>query len=225
MIVEPLVQGAGGMKFHAPEVLADIATLTREAGHLLILDEVMTGFGRTGTMFACEQADVVPDIICLSKALTGGTMGLAATIASRAVFDAFQDEAPEKALMHGPTYMAGPLACAAANAALDLFEEELRLAQVAAIETALRDGLETCRGLPGVIDVRVKGAIGVVQLVDLKDARWLREQFIQRGVWVRPFGDIVYVTPAFTITREELDKLIQAMVEVVYEWSKKFMSL
>ena len=224
IIMEPLVQGVGGMKFHAPELLADIAALCQREGHLLILDEVMTGFGRTGTMFACEQAGVTPDIICLSKALTGGTIGLAATVATSFIFDAFWSDDPLKALMHGPTFMANAFACAAANASLDLFESEPRLQQVAAIETALRDGLEPCRKLPGVVDVRAKGAIGVVQLEALKDAAWLRRELLARNVWVRvyAYGDVIYLTPAFTISSAELTQLIDAVNSVTSAWSKKY---
>jgi adenosylmethionine-8-amino-7-oxononanoate aminotransferase len=155
IIVEPLVQGAGGMLFHDAAVLRRLRALADRYELLLIFDEIFTGFGRTGTMFACEQADVTPDIICLSKALTGGTLPLAATVASRRVFEAFWSDDPRHALMHGPTYMANALACAAANASLDLFESEPRLAQVRAISQQLARGLEPCRALPRVKDVRV----------------------------------------------------------------------
>ncbi len=215
IIIEPLVQGAGGMRFHEPEVLAEVARLARRHGLLLIADEVFTGFGRTGTMFACEQADVAPDIICLSKALTGGTMSLAATVASDEVFDAFWSDDPAKALMHGPTFMANPLACAAALASLDLFEREPRMAQVSAIETRLAEGLGRCRGLPGVLDVRSMGAIGVVQLAKTPDHDRLKQRFVDLGVWVRPFGDIVYLTPAFPIQDNELEALTDAVVQVI----------
>ena len=189
VIVEPLVQGAGGMLTHPPEVLATVARLAQRHGLPLIADEIFTGFGRTGTMFACEQAGVVPDILCLSKALTGGTMALAATVATTEIFSAFWSDDPSAALMHGPTFMANPLACAAANASLDLFETEPRLAQVAAIEAQMKEQLEPCRELPGVVEVRVMGAIGVVQL-DAPVAAWLRPQFAKRDVLVRPFGGI-----------------------------------
>ena len=188
---------------------------------LFILDEIMTGFGRTGTMFACEQADIVPDIITLSKALTGGTMALAATIATKRVFDAFLSDDPGAALMHGPTYMANPLACAAAIASLDLFESEPRLVEVAAIETHLLTALEPCREMPGVVDVRVKGAIGVVQLEDLKAIDWLKSRFVEEGVWIRPFGDIVYLMPPFIIGKYELTQLTGSVVKVVREWSQQ----
>jgi adenosylmethionine-8-amino-7-oxononanoate aminotransferase len=212
IIVEPLVQGAGGMRFHAPGELAQIAAAARRHGLLLIADEIFTGFGRTGTMFACEQANVAPDILCISKALTGGTMGLAATLASRTVFEAFWSDEPGAALMHGPTFMANPLACAAANASLDLFEREPRLAQARAMEDALTQGLEPCRSLGDVVDVRTKGAIGVVQLARPPDRRLLTQAFIDAGVWVRPFGDIVYLTPALTMPADEVAHLCRTIV-------------
>ena len=217
VILEPLVQGAGGMKFHAPETLAGIAEACRRTGTLLILDEIMTGFGRTGTMFACERAGVVPDIICLSKALTGGTMALAATVARAHVFEAFLSDDPAAALMHGPTFMANPLACAAANASLDLFERAPRLARVQAIEAGLRGGLAPAEGVFGVVDVRVKGAIGVVQLAPPVDLAGLRTALLGRGVWVRPFGDIVYLMPSFVIAPDDLAALCAAVVAAVRE--------
>ncbi|SFL52018.1 adenosylmethionine--8-amino-7-oxononanoate transaminase [Methylobacterium pseudosasicola] len=217
VIVEPLVQGAGGMVMHPPEVLATIARLARSHGLPLIADEIFTGFGRTGSLFACEQAGIVPDIMCLSKALTGGTMALAATVARTAVFEAFWSEDPAAALMHGPTFMANPLACAAANASLDLFETEPRLDQARAIAHRLADGLAGLKGLPGVADVRTLGAIGAVQFARAPDLPALKAAFLDRGVWVRPFGDIVYLTPALTIEPADLDRLIEAVVAVVPE--------
>ena len=182
---------------------------------LLIFDEIFTGFGRTGTMFACEAAGVVPDIITLSKALTGGTLPLAATVARRKVFDAFWSDDPKHALMHGPTFMANALACAAANASLDLFEREPRLQQVAEISAALADGLAPCRGLAGVKDVRVQGAIGVVELDRIDDLGALRARFVEEGVFIRPFGSVIYLTPAFTIGADELAMLTTAVVRVL----------
>src|SRR6266568_243524 len=187
IIVEPLAQGAGGMRFHDAAVLRRLRAMADRHGLLLILDEVFTGFARTGSMFACEAAGVVPDIITLSKALTGGTLPLAATIARRKVFEAFWSDDPRHSLMHGPTYMANALACAAANASLDLFETEPRLQQVADISAALARGLAPCRGLPGVKDVRVKGAIGVVELERIDDLDALRHRFLAEGVFIRPF--------------------------------------
>ena len=215
VIVEPLVQGAGGMRMHPPEVLATVARLARRHGLPLIADEIFTGFGRTGSLFACEQAGIVPDILCLSKALTGGTMALAATVARREVFEAFWSEDPAAALMHGPTFMANPLACAAANASLDLFESEPRLEQARALGARLSDGLEPLRCVPGVADVRILGAIGVVQFAGAPDLADLKARFLDRGVWVRPFGDIVYLTPALTIGAADLDRLIDAVTAVV----------
>jgi adenosylmethionine-8-amino-7-oxononanoate aminotransferase len=220
VVVEPLVQCAGGMKLHSPEVLRRVAESARRCGALLFLDEIATGFGRTGTLFACEQAGVVPDLIALGKALTGGMLPLAATVASTPVFEAFWSDDPELALMHGPTYAGHALACAAANASLDLFEKEPRLTQVAAIEAQLRDGLEPCRALPGVADVRVKGALGAVQLARAPDRQRLRARFAELGVWVRPFADVVYLAPPFVISRGDLARLIDAVVQVVGEWSR-----
>jgi adenosylmethionine-8-amino-7-oxononanoate aminotransferase len=215
ILVEPLVQGAGGMLFHSPPVLQRLRAAADRHGLYLIFDEIFTGFGRTGSMFAMEPAEVVPDIVTLSKALTGGTLPLAATVAHRRVFDAFWDDDPAHALMHGPTFMANPLACAAANASLDLFEREDRLGQAAIISDALREGLAPCRGAPGVADVRVLGAIGVVELAAEQACDLLRSKFIERGVWIKPFGRTVYLTPALTISGEELRTLTDAVCEVV----------
>jgi adenosylmethionine-8-amino-7-oxononanoate aminotransferase len=217
VVLEPLVQGAGGMKMHDAATLRFIAEACQRHGVLLILDEIMTGFGRTGHLFACEEAGVVPDILCLAKALTGGTLPLAATVARRHVFAAFLSDDPAAALMHGPTTMANPLACAAANASLDLFEREPRLAQVAAIAAQLTDALEPCRALAGVADVRVKGAIGVVELSGAMDLNALRQRFAELGVWVRPFGNVVYLMPPFVISREELQTLTTSVRRVLAE--------
>ncbi len=215
VIVEPLVQGAGGMLMHPPEVLASVAELARRHGLPLIADEIFTGFGRTGTLFACEQAGIVPDILCLSKALTGGTMALAATVARREIFSAFWSDDPAHALMHGPTFMANPLACAAANASLDLFETEPRLAQARAIGERLAAGLSPLRDVPGVADIRVLGAIGAVQFDRAPDLAALKARLLARGVWVRPFGDIVYLTPALTIDGVDLSRLIEAVTDTI----------
>ncbi|MHA1109441.1 MAG: adenosylmethionine--8-amino-7-oxononanoate transaminase, partial [Alphaproteobacteria bacterium] len=178
LIMEPLVQGAGGMKFHDSETLAAIAAACARHGVLLIADEIATGFGRTGTMFACDQAGVVPDILCVGKGLTGGMMSLAATLATGRVFDAFLSDDEARALMHGPTYMANPLACAAANASLDLFEDGERLGQVAMIETQLTEALAPARHMEVIIDVRIKGAIGVVQLGHGRSVHWMRRRLV-----------------------------------------------
>ncbi len=215
IIVEPSVQGAGGMRFHEALTLRILRAVADRYELLLIFDEIFTGFGRTGAMFALQDAGVVPDIVTLSKALTGGTLPLAATIASRKVFEAFWSDDPAKALMHGPTFMANALACAAANASLDLFEREPRLDQVAKIAAALRQGLEPCRAIPGVKDVRIKGAIGVVEFDRIENLNALRQRFIAQGVFIRPFGSIVYLTPAFTIAEDELATLTGAIRRVL----------
>ena len=217
VIVEPLVQAAGGMRFHSPETLAQVASAARRFDLLLIFDEIATGFGRTGKLFACEQAGVEPDLITLSKALTGGTVPLAATVASTRVYDAFSSDDVAHALMHGPTYAGNPLACAAANASLDLFESEPRLTQVAAIEQQLERGLGACRALDGVRDVRVKGAIGAVQLERVPQLEALRARFVRHGVWVRPFGDVVYLMPPLVIGADDLELLIAAIRDVLRE--------
>jgi adenosylmethionine---8-amino-7-oxononanoate aminotransferase len=217
ILVEPLVQGAGGMRFHDAAVLRTLRAAADRYDLLLIFDEIFTGFGRTGGLFACSAAGVTPDIITLSKALTGGTLPLAAAVASSKVFDAFWSEDQNRALMHGPTYMANALACAAANASLDLFEQQPRLRQVADIAIALEQGLAPCRGLAGVRDARVKGAIGVVELNRVADIEALRARFVAEGVFIRPFGSTVYLTPAFTISPDELAALTGAVVKVVGE--------
>lgn len=215
IIVEPLVQGAGGMLFHDPATLRHIRAIADRHHLLLIFDEIFTGFGRTGTLFASAAAGVVPDILCLSKALTGGTLALAATLARQAIFEAFWSDDPAHALMHGPTFMANALACAAANASLDLFETEPRLAQVTSIEAALKAGLAPCHALSHVSDVRVKGAIGVVELAKPFDLEAAKRRFIEAGVFVRPFGRIVYLTPAFTIDAQDLQRLTETVVKIV----------
>jgi adenosylmethionine-8-amino-7-oxononanoate aminotransferase len=217
VIVEPLVQGAGGMQMHDAATLAFIAEACARHDVLLIADEIMTGFGRTGRMFACEEANVVPDIVCLSKALTGGTLPLAATVARRHVFEAFLADDPGAALMHGPTYMANPLACAAANASLDLFEREPRVAQVAAIEAQLRIELAPCSELAGVAAVRVKGAIGAVELGGPVDLDALRRRSIELGVWLRPFGKLLYLMPPFVIDAADLAALTSAVHTLLAE--------
>ena len=214
-IIEPLVQCAGGYHRHAPDVLRRIVELARAAGLLVIFDEIATGFGRTGTLFACEQARVVPDIVTLSKALTGGTLPLAATVARRHVYEAFLSDRDGAALMHGPTFAGNPLACAAANASLELFRTEPRLVQVAEIEASLRAGLDVCRGLSSVADVRIKGAIGVVELAGPADLDRMRAAFVDAGVWVRPFGRSVYLMPALTIPADELERLMWATDSVL----------
>ena len=222
LIIEPLVQGAGGMKFYSPKTLDALCSLCKQHDILVIFDEIFTGFGRTGRLFAFEQCQTIPDIICLSKALTGGTLPLAATIANKKVYDAFLSDAPEKALMHGPTFMANATACAAANASLDLFENEPRLNQVSDIQAILKSELAPLRDVPGVIDVRVQGAIGVIQCqpFSTEELNWLKTQFIEDGVWLKPFYDIVYTTPALTISTEDLHQVTQSMINNVKNTKK-----
>ncbi|WP_437672412.1 adenosylmethionine--8-amino-7-oxononanoate transaminase [Sorangium sp. So ce131] len=215
MLVEPRVQGAGGMVFHDDEVLRRLRRVADAHDILLIFDEIFVGFGRTGDLFACGGAGVTPDIVTLSKALTGGTLPLSAAVASRRVFEAFWSDDPGAALMHGPTYMANPLACAAANASLDLFEQGRWREDVARIAAGLAAGLAPCRGAPGVVDVRVRGAIGVVELDGPVNAGALGRRFAEAGVWIRPMGRVIYLTPPFVISDEELSRLTSAIVAVV----------
>lgn len=223
-LLEPLVQGAGGMKMHAPETIDAIVSLCRKYNVLVIMDEIFTGFGRTGSLFAFQQSNSTPDILCLSKALTGGMLPLAVTIASDTIFNAFLSDDPDKALMHGTTFMGNALGCAAANASLDLFENEPRLEQVAVIETALTGALIPLKDVPGVKDVRVKGAIGAVQCETFSTPilNWFKSEFIKNGIWCRPFGDIVYTTPAFTIAPHQLAHITDSIITLVQQWSSQF---
>lgn len=216
LVIEPLVQGAGGMLFHSADILGEIYRLCKKHDILFIADEIATGFGRTGSMFACEEAGITPDILCLGKALTGGMISLAATLATEEIFEAFLSDSLDTALMHGPTFMANPLACAAANASLDLFEKEPRLQQVEKIEVQLRAELEPLQFLDKVKDVRVKGAIGVVELdMTTEDIYNFRKVFIEKGVWLRPFGNTIYMMPPFTISENELSKLTGAVKDIL----------
>ncbi len=220
IMVEPLVQGAGGMRFHDVQTLRNLRILADKHDLLLIFDEIFVGFGRLGEgLFVCDATGVVPDIVTLSKALTGGTLPLAATIASRRVFDAFLSDKPGHALMHGPTYMGNALACAAANASLDLFASEPRVAQARAIGEQLSAMLAPLCGLPGVVDVRVRGALGVVQLDMPGDPGWWSARFVECGVWLRPFGDVVYTTPPLVADAEDVACLANAIVTTVRAWS------
>jgi adenosylmethionine---8-amino-7-oxononanoate aminotransferase len=211
VIVEPVVQGAGGMWVYAPECVALLRRVCDEHGLLLVLDEIATGFGRTGAMFACEHARAAPDVMCVGKALTGGYMTLAATLCTPAVADAVSG-GEGGGLMHGPTFMANPLACAVALASLELLADGGWRERVAAIERGLRAGLEPARELPGVADVRVLGAIGVVQLdreVDIPAATAIA---VDRGVWLRPFRDLIYTMPPYVIDEDDLARVTGAVV-------------
>lgn len=213
VIVEPLIQGAGGMRMHDEATLRRLGALCREAGTLIILDEIFTGFARTGAMFAADRAGVTPDIMTLGKALTGGVAPLAATIASAEVFAAFYDDDPAKALMHGPTYTGHALGCAVANASLDLFETEPRLDQVAALETALEAALRPLESADAVRAVRVMGAVGAVEMHKHFNVEQSRQRFIDRGVFIRPLGRVIYLTPSYTIEAEDLNALTAAVAE------------
>ncbi len=215
ILVEPLVQGAGGMLLHGPDTLRALRRLADAHGVLLIFDEIFTGFGRTGSMFAMQAAGIEPDIVTLSKALTGGTLPLSAAVASTRVFEAFLSDDPETALMHGPTYMANPLACAAANASLDLFEDGAWRADVARVCAALAQGLAPCRAAPGVVDVRVLGAIGVVEFAAPVAVGDLCARLAEEGVWIRPMGKVIYLTPAFTTPDADLALLTRAVRRVL----------
>ena len=212
VVAEPVVQGAGGMRFHSPACVRFLRELCDEHDLLLVLDEIATGFGRTGALFACEHAGVAPDVMCVGKSLTGGYMTLAATLCTRAVADAIV-AGEGGALMHGPTFMANPLACAVALASLDVLAGGGWRARVNAIERGLRAGLEPARELPAVADVRVLGAIGVVQLEREVDMAAATEAAVRRGVWLRPFRDLVYTMPPYVIDEPDLASVTAAVVE------------
>ncbi len=209
VILEPVVQGAGGMWFYHPAYLRGLAGLCREAGALLIFDEIATGFGRTGKMFAAEWAGVTPDILCCGKALTGGVLTLAATACTaRVARDICRDN---MVFMHGPTFMANALACAVANAALDLLEQGAWPQQVAGLENSLRAGLAPCATLPGVADVRVLGGIGVVETRQPVNTAALQAYFVEQGVWIRPFNRLIYLMPPFISPAEDVARLCEAV--------------
>jgi adenosylmethionine-8-amino-7-oxononanoate aminotransferase len=216
VIVEPIVQGAGGMKFYSGDYLRRLRTLCDEYDVLLIHDEIATGFGRTGKLFACEHAEISPDIMCLGKALTGGYLSLAATLCSDRIAEGICN-GEAGVFMHGPTFMGNPLACSIANASIDLLLASDWQANIQRIEAILREELSHAASLTSVVNVRCLGAIGVIELKDNVDMTSIQARFINKGIWMRPFGKLVYTMPPYIISDQDLTQLCRSIVAAVTE--------
>lgn len=219
VILEPLLQGAGGMRMYCSEYLRQVKSLCTKYDVLLVFDEIATGFARTGSLFASDKAKVIPDIMCLGKALTGGYMSLAATMTTQKIAETISDNSPG-VFMHGPTFMGNPLACSVALASIRLLLESPWQERISQIEKQLKESLSVCRKFSHVADVRVLGAVGVVELVEPPDIPSIQKRFVDMGVWIRPFRNLIYIMPPYIIQPEELEKVCQAIVKVITEYEK-----